>query len=371
MLCPEVWRFPAPSHEITKRTGQIDLSKERCDALEKGIESHYFNQLVTIILPDISSIPNSLETALSDSDHYLVRNLPLQTLVTQSFIEAFVKRGSFYAVSFQTQLDTDDCVAVLPTGIVILHLNKETYQSLGLEGKISQFARKRNSKYVVQLNLKTLRTDTKHYTRIRECLSRDTLGRFNLQITWTPPDSSDICPSSVAKYFTDLATQEDYSELTVELMPTLVKSQTEYGLKVPVFDLSDQSNQELCSIGELIEYMGMIVLSCSTEEEEYLNSYDFCGQRVEVGNAKIVHWKGFFTAAHVRTVFKKIISALSSESHVPWMGIYVHGFSHNPVSFGMRENYFHTIGDNSYSIVVNPKGEYLWYQLISNNKLPK
>ncbi|XP_055533844.1 ribonuclease P protein subunit p40-like isoform X2 [Wyeomyia smithii] len=371
MLCPEVWRFQAPAHEIIQKTGNVDLSKQRCDALEKGIQSHHFNQMITIILPDVSNIPVSLETVLADSDHYLVRNLPLQTLVARSFIEAFVKRGSFYAVSFQTQLDTDDCVAVTPTGILILHLNKETYQSLGLEGKISQYARKRNSKYVVQINLKTLRTDTKHYNRIRECLGRESLGRFSLQITWTPPNSDNICPSSVAKHFADLGTQDDYSDVTVELMPTLVKTHLEYGLKIPSFSLNENMDQELCSTGELIEYMGMLALSCDTEGDEYLNSYDFCGQRVEVGNAKVLHWKGFFTTAHVRSIFRQIIATLLAESHVPWMGMYVHGFSHSPISFGMREHYFHTNGDNSYTIVVNPKGEYLWYQLVDNSKLPK
>lgn len=55
--------------------------------------------------------------------------------------------GTFYAVSFRTRLDTDDCVAVTPAGVLVLHLNKETYQTLGLEGRVSQFARKRNSKY--------------------------------------------------------------------------------------------------------------------------------------------------------------------------------------------------------------------------------
>lgn len=95
----------------------------------------------------MSSIPIELETALADSDHYLVRNVSLQTLANRAFIEGFIKQGKFYAVSFRTRLDTDDCVAVVPPGTLVLHLNKETFQSLGLEGQVSEFARKRNSKY--------------------------------------------------------------------------------------------------------------------------------------------------------------------------------------------------------------------------------
>ncbi|XP_058839401.1 ribonuclease P protein subunit p40-like [Topomyia yanbarensis] len=379
MLCPEVWRFQAPVHEILEKIGTIDRKKPKKNVIVNGIRSHHFNQMITIILPDVTSIPPTLETILADSDHYLVRNISLQSLVARPFIEGFIKRGKFYAVSFRTRLDTEDCVVVTPGGTLVLHLNKETYQTLGLEGRVSQFARKRNSKYVVQIDLKTLQPETKHYERIRKCLSRETLGRFDLQITWTPPEacnstdsSATICPSSVASYFAEaLAGELEPTAVKVELMPTVVKVHQEYGLKVPEFSLIEQPGKEYCSAGELIEYMGMLALSCDTEEEEYLNSYDFSGDRVEIGNAKVMHWKGFFTTAHVESVYRALLGALERESHVPWLGMYVHGFSDSPISFGMRENYFHTDGDNSFAVVVNPKEEYLWYQLVGNNKLPK
>uniref|UniRef100_A0A1Q3FCQ3 Putative ribonuclease p protein subunit p40 n=1 Tax=Culex tarsalis TaxID=7177 RepID=A0A1Q3FCQ3_CULTA len=149
MLCPEVWRFEPPSHEIIQKTGTLDLSEKppKKDLIRNGIRSHHFNQMITVVWPDVASIPVAVETALADSDHYLIRNLQLRALTNRTFLEGFVKQGTFYAVSFRTRLDTDDCVAVTPAGILVLHLNKETYQTLGLEGRISQFARKRNSKY--------------------------------------------------------------------------------------------------------------------------------------------------------------------------------------------------------------------------------
>lgn len=143
------------------RSRPIDFSIEKDNFLTFGKP---FPQ-ITVVLPDVRSIPAELESALADSDHYLVRNISLQALINRSFIEAFVKRGwwchkmkvkiwiemsllgSFYALSFRTRLDTDDCVAVTPIGTLVLHLNKETYQTLGLDGRVSEFARKRNSKY--------------------------------------------------------------------------------------------------------------------------------------------------------------------------------------------------------------------------------
>lgn len=181
-----------------------------------------------------------------------------------------------------------------------------------------------------------------------------------------------ICPSSVAKYFAELGLSD--REVKVEVMPTLVKAHQEYGLKVPVLNLKGQDgndDKEYCSGAELVEYMGMLALSCNTTEEEYLNTYDFCGERKEIGNAKVMHWSGFFTPEQVETLYSFMRQAFEVEKNVPWMGIYVQGFSHSPVSFGMRENYFHTDGENCYTIAMNPNKEYLWYQVVRNNKIPK
>lgn len=180
-----------------------------------------------------------------------------------------------------------------------------------------------------------------------------------------------MCPSSIAKYFADLASTDQ--NLKVELMPTMIKTHQEYGLNVPVFNIGedDDDGKEYCSAGELIEYMGMLALSCNTEEEEYLNSYDFCGERVEIGNAKVMHWNGFFTPEQVEAVHNAMRRALEVQDYVPWMGMYVQGFSDSPIGFRMRENYFHTDGENCYAIVMNPKGDFLWYQVVGNNKMPK
>lgn len=226
---------------------------------------------------------------------------------------------------------------------------------------------------MVQIDLKTLQPETQHYARVRECLAREPLGRFDLRITWTPPDDNNdtesICPSSVAKYFADMNVDENSPP--VELMPTQIKTHQEYSLKVPTFSLDEHSETEYCTGSELIEYMGMLALSCDTEEEEYLNSYDFSGSRQEIGNAKVMHWRGFFTVSQIEAVYTSVLNAVKTEAHVPWIGMYVHGFSNCPISFGTRENYFHTDGDNSYTVIINPKGEYLWYQLMGNNKIPK
>lgn len=45
---------------------------------------------------------------------------------------------------------------------------------------------------------------------------------------------------------------------------------------------------------ELVEYVGMLSLSCGLDGDEYLNSYNCDGDAMSVGSANIIQWNGMF-----------------------------------------------------------------------------
>lgn len=55
--------------------------------------------------------------------------------------------GTFYGLSIGTRIDVDDSIAITPNKVLHLSVSKELYQSLGLEGHVSAFARKHHQKY--------------------------------------------------------------------------------------------------------------------------------------------------------------------------------------------------------------------------------
>jgi ribonuclease P/MRP protein subunit RPP40 len=55
--------------------------------------------------------------------------------------------GHLTILSNGTNIDTDDCVALTPSGHLFLSLNRQTYQELGLEGKPSFFSRSKPNRY--------------------------------------------------------------------------------------------------------------------------------------------------------------------------------------------------------------------------------
>lgn len=165
----------------------------------------------------------------------------------------------------------------------------------------------------IEINLKSfdLTTTTKQHARIQTALSNETLGKFTMRVAWEPPREKDaakaICPSSIGKYFSDAGYE-------VELKQTECKTSLEYGLKMPTIAqesddlvvLNAQSNF-YATPHELVEYAGMLALSCDLEPSEYLNTWSFSGHAVEVGSALVIRLKGLFTCNLIKTLFKELM----------------------------------------------------------------
>lgn len=119
------------------------------------------------MIPDTSVNPEEIINTVADTDFYVLKDVKLSEFVTRQFIEGFIKRGKvlkcfFFlvfilnknifkgelcALSLDTRIDFDDCVAITPCGKLQLSVNKETYQCLGLDGKLSFFSRKNQDRY--------------------------------------------------------------------------------------------------------------------------------------------------------------------------------------------------------------------------------
>lgn len=141
----------------------------------------------------------------------------------------------------------------------------------------------------LNLNSPDLRSGTKYYDRVKNALSHDLLANKSFRLCWTPPDSS-VCKSSVAKYFAD-------RQYEVQLVETHQQLHQEYSLNMPLIgDNKIQQNVDelFASPHELVEYVGMLSLSCSLERDAYLNSCKYDGNSMNIGSAKVFKWNGMF-----------------------------------------------------------------------------
>ncbi|GAB0097590.1 hypothetical protein DMENIID0001_132450 [Sergentomyia squamirostris] len=140
MLCPDIWNLPELKYNC-------EINRINENACCKRISSGNFTEFITVVIPGDYPSPESVEKVLLGSDSYIVRRLPLTELLQPEFIEAFVKRGSFYALSVSQSKESECCVTITPSGLLNIAVNKDTYELISLSGKPIQTSRKSKDRY--------------------------------------------------------------------------------------------------------------------------------------------------------------------------------------------------------------------------------
>ncbi|VEN47228.1 unnamed protein product [Callosobruchus maculatus] len=140
MLSPNVSEFLTTYSQfhIDKFEGKV----------EKSFSKFYYNHVVNLFVPDILKIPDAvIEELTVASNYYKVSSLNLKELLEQTFLSNFIRSGKLTLLSINTRIDCDNCVAITPTGFLVLTVDKETYTSLGIEGNASHHLADTQNRY--------------------------------------------------------------------------------------------------------------------------------------------------------------------------------------------------------------------------------
>uniref|UniRef100_A0A1Y1NIQ9 Uncharacterized protein n=1 Tax=Photinus pyralis TaxID=7054 RepID=A0A1Y1NIQ9_PHOPY len=348
MISPEIWHFKAPNSLVKVEKGNI--SKGNCLNIVQKLP---YNHLVSVVLPDTLRVPQNLFDLLkADCEYYKVSNIGLEELVNINFINSFVGKGTLVSLSINRRIDCEDCACVTPNGLLLLSLTKESYETLGLEGRASRYTVKQ--RYIVSINLLSnhFKPGKRNYDRTKDRLR--TMQKMTMLVNWEPP-SANVCPSSVAKYFHDL-------NLDVELCVPDFCTRTSYTVKVPDFTVDE--------VDDFIEWLGVFSLESNLGGgDEYLSAYETPQPHQEYGQVKFLQWRGFFTSHQIRKLCEFLISYVNNQEK-PWVSIYVQGFSDSVVGWDLEEHHYYTNGDNGYVIVLN-SNDYLVYRQMCSKKCYK
>ncbi|XP_045499045.1 ribonuclease P protein subunit p40-like [Colias croceus] len=266
MLCPEVNNFPPPKTTCTVRK---NLNIEKTETI---INLNNFYRSAIITFPDELNVPSFIqECFLDDSDYYKILNCPVVEFIDPVFIETFVRKGRLYCLSVNKSCITHNSVAITPDGILTLNITDYVYQTLGLEG-----IKRPHNFHEVRIDLK----DIKRSEKLKNALSK--LELFNFYISWEPHDEN-ICPSTIAKYFSDKnytlsqhALQAKNLSPEVTTIPSLIE----------------------IDIDEVVEWLGMLAHNANlTPEENYISAYYVpdSGTNLQSTRVAVLIIKGFMT----------------------------------------------------------------------------
>ncbi|XP_015171729.1 PREDICTED: ribonuclease P protein subunit p40-like [Polistes dominula] len=357
MLSPEVWNFKPPQHYFNVE--KLDNKKKDVPVI---IKKHYFNHVVSLILPQSSNIPDIVTNSISDdSDYYKIKDLHVSELLNKQFIDAFVKKGELTLLAIGNKIDLSNAIAITPSGILIISLIREDFYKLGLEGNASFFDRKINTRNVVEIDLTAeyFQPGKKNYERVKTALENYLDLIFDVILIWEPPDEN-LCPSSVAAWFH----QRGYS---VSLCRQKLSYRSENRVNIPIVTDSFNLNDDF------FEWLGVFSIFGDIKNEEtseYVNTYECPKPNILVDQVKYLQYTGFFSRQRAIKIYNTVREYVLSQKNLPWCSLHVQGFSDSPVSWDLKEHTFFTDGDNSYTILFNPNAECIIRKsLSSNNKL--
>ncbi|KAG5330524.1 RPP40 protein, partial [Acromyrmex charruanus] len=267
--------------------------------------------------------------------------------------------GEINLITLENKIDLENSICVTPTGYLILSLLTDDYQALGLEGKPSVFSHKSHTRYIVRIDLtnENFIPGKKNYERIRIALEERLTQKFDVIVSWDPPDIS-MCPSSIAAWFY----ARNYN---VCLCCQKFSQKIKYSLTIPTYE-DTCNNTDI----DFFEWLGVFSIDgdlSTKREDNYANTYQCPSPSIHVKQVQYLQWTGFFTRQKIQEVYNVLKQYVLSRDTLPWISLDIQGFADSAISFDLKEHMFLTDGDNSYTIVFHPKGKVVIRRNLSSN----
>ncbi|XP_005997017.1 ribonuclease P protein subunit p40 isoform X1 [Latimeria chalumnae] len=321
------------------------------------VESHYFNYRASILLPECSTLPRELSTLVGNlRRYYLVKNVSLHELVTEEFFSAFIKKGSFYALSFNTRIDQDNTVAFLPTGKLVLSVDKDTFEELGLEGRPSQYTHKRATRYTILVDLidSSFAPGTKKHKRLVWALTEKKPLLFDLLIAGYTAGGEEMKLSS---YFYKYSCKEYHPTVSVKTLRN-TECPVLYSRK-----LNGEPDQ-FCDTQEFFDWLGAVSnnVECDNTSCSFLSNYCCPQPSTVMDQACLCTVTGFILPETVHQLLEWLCHYFDDPKLSQWVTLTVHGFADSPVSWRENEHGFHKGGENLYNFVIFSNWDY-WLQM--------
>lgn len=317
------------------------------------VSKHSFNYKTSVLIPECGILPANISSAFSSfSPYYLVRDLPVYELLEETFLEALVKKGNFYALSYNTKIDEDNSIALLSSGQLILSLDKDTYEQLGLEGRPSQYNHRKAMRFVVSLDLtdKSLAPGTKRYQRVLSSLKDRLPLKYDFLFTKynTGSDEDEALHTLLSRY--------SYKEHKPVFSQHILKN-----IQCPTLFPSDIQGKTLsCDPHHFLEWLGAVNLdiNCENAADSFLSTYVCPEPQSSISQAVVCSVTGFISPENVFVLLQELRRYFDEPKFTPWLSLTVHGFMDSPVSWGTSEHGFLKGGENFYNFVCFKNQDY-------------
>ncbi|CAB1317926.1 unnamed protein product [Coregonus sp. 'balchen'] len=306
------------------------------------VSKHYFNHKVSVVIPECGALPSRLASVINNfSKYFLVKNLPVYEFLDKDFLENVVWNGALYALSYKTSIDQDNTIALLPSSQLILSVDKDTYEQLGLEGKPSQYNHRRPMRYVVTIDLtdKSMATEGKRYQRVLSSLRERVplKSDFLLARHSSGADGDRVLQTLLSRY--------QWKE-----HKPVVSSHTLKDLPCPSLHALDlRGDQQSCDPHSFLD---------DNTAASFLSTYVCPEPQTLVSQALHCTVSGLLLPEDIYSLLQELRRYFDEPKFTSWLSLTVHGFMDSPVAWGDTEHGFLKGGENFYNLVFFQNQDY-------------
>ncbi|KAI5624223.1 ribonuclease P protein subunit p40, partial [Silurus asotus] len=316
---------------------------------EAHVSKHWFNYKISLLIPECEVLPADFPKVIGNfSSYYFVQDLPVYRFLEEDMLE-IIKKGSFYALSYKTRLDEDNVIACLGRKL-ILSLDKDTYEQLGLEGKPSLYNHRKPMRYVVTVDLtdKSLVPGAKRYQQVLLSLKERVSLRCDFLLTDSRSDQDGYLKALLSQY-------------TYEKCRPTLNTQNLTDLLCPSLQSSDLQGKSLsCTPEHFLDWLGAVNLniSCQNSATSFLSTYVCPEPCNSVSQALLCTVTGLIPPEDISALLQELRKYFDEPEVAAWVSFTVHGFVDSPVCWGTNEHGFLKGGENFYNFVCFKNQDY-------------
>ncbi|XP_012502450.1 PREDICTED: ribonuclease P protein subunit p40 isoform X2 [Propithecus coquereli] len=320
-----------PRHLLVCEKSNFGHDKSRHRHL---VETHYHNYRVSFLIPECGILSKELKNLVMEiGPYYFVKNLPLHELISQEFINTFVKKGK-----------------------LILSLDKDTYEESGLQGHPSRYSGRKIMKFIVSIDLMDLsfNLDSKKYERISWSFKEKKPLKFDFLLAW---HHTGIEESAMMSYFANYQIQEHQPKVSVSTLRDL---------QCPVLRGGELGGtpEVSCSALELFDWLGAVFANATLNNEpnNFISTYCCPQPSTVVAKAYLCTITGFILPEKILLLLEQLCHYFDEPKLAPWVTLSVQGFADSPVSWRENEHGFRKGGEHLYNFVIFNNQDY-WLQM--------
>ncbi|KAG2765924.1 hypothetical protein JG687_00001015 [Phytophthora cactorum] len=363
------------------------------------INGHALNQQLDVYLPSKSGKAAAQSLQWETGFYYEIK-ASVDMFLSPTFIREYLTDGgAVFMVAKNAPVDASQSAMLLPSGQLLLLVDVETYQQLGIVGEkygkavpaTSRSAHvKRAQKYVITLDLTSPtfagEGENTFRDRVRKCLSTKLEDLEMLLCAYNQRGSArtilfgddDQIPRSRVELNAKMTTFSDVFLPKFDAFYTELNEAEERG--------EEDSDKLRTSLQEAYDWLGLVACGLTDllqrqKPEEYVSTFTGIPESFECESGSeitTVRWRGLLAAPFCSTIVEKVQRAVKS-GELPWGAVTVWGFPDVFVSWVQsktskgnkgksesqrREHGYMGNGSNNYTLLILPNDEYFMLQAI-------